>query len=317
VVRGHGMMPNCHYCKKILTALSTCGTDHLLRLHISCARKTDRAVITQSVLNYNSDGSVRNWDYSHEVAHVELCHLIARLDLPLSIGGYDAFVDYIRRVHNPRYVPVCRQTTTIDFVKHFNETHTLMMDCLTACSSIAITSAIWNGNAKEDYLSVVAHFVNSDWKLEKKLIGLHLIDVCHSGSNIGECVHIVLDDWSLTDKIFSFTLDSALANASAMTFLTPKFSGYAGSIFLHQRCACHIINLIVKSGLKHLKPYIEAFRTAISFLNSSNLHIATYKSYCIAMGVRPRKFGLDINLSHVKASCSIREHILCFFGYSL
>jgi hypothetical protein len=171
-----------------------------------------------------------------------------------------------------------------------------MMDCLTACSSIAITYDIWSGNAKEDYLSVVAHFVNSDWELEKKLIGLCLIDVCHSGSNITERVGIVLDDWSLYDKIFSFTLDNASANASAMTFLTPKFSGYAGSIFLHQRCACHIINLIVKSGLKHLKPYIEAFRTVISFLNSSNQCIATYKSYCIAMGVRPRKFGLDMDV---------------------
>jgi hypothetical protein len=39
---------------------------------------------------------------------------------------------------------------------------------------------------------------------------------------------------------------------------------------LHQRCACHIINLIVKSALKRLKTYLEDFRTAISFLNASN-----------------------------------------------
>src|SRR6266511_4292516 len=95
--------------------------------------------------------------------------------------------------------------------------------------------------------------------LKKMLIGLRLIDVSHSGSNIAKRVGMVLDEWSLTDKIFSFTLDNASSNASAMTFLTPKFSGYVGSVFLHQRCACHIINLIVKSGLKHLKTYIEAF----------------------------------------------------------
>jgi hypothetical protein len=130
----------------------------------------------------------------------------------------------------------------------------------------------------------------------KKLIGLRSIDVSHSGSNIVECAGNVLDEWSLTDKIFSFTLDKSLANASAMTFLTPKFSGYVGSVFLHQRCACHIINLIVKSSLMHLKPYIEAFRVAISFSNLSNQCIATYKSYCIAMGVHPIKFGLDIDV---------------------
>jgi hypothetical protein len=143
---------------------------------------------------------------------------------------------------------------------------------------------------------VVAHFLNSNWELEKRLLGLRLIDCSHSGSNIAERIGFVLDEWKLTDKIFSFTLDNASANANAMTSLTPKFSGYIGSVFLHQRCACHIINLIVKSGLKRLKPYLEAFRTAISFLNSSNQRIAAYKSYCIAMGVRPRKFGLDMDV---------------------
>jgi hypothetical protein len=157
----------CHYCKKDLTALSTGSTGHLLRYHKSCARKADRVANSQSVLNYNSDGSVRNWDYSPDVARIELCCLIARLDLPLGIGAYDAFVEYIRHAHNPRYNCVCRQTTTTDFVKHFNQTRTLMMECLSACTSIAITSDIWNDNAKKDYLSVVAHFVNSDWELEK------------------------------------------------------------------------------------------------------------------------------------------------------
>jgi hypothetical protein len=41
------------------------------------------------VLTYNSDGSVRNWDYNLDVAHIELRRLIDRLDLPLG-GAYDA-----------------------------------------------------------------------------------------------------------------------------------------------------------------------------------------------------------------------------------
>jgi hypothetical protein len=70
------------------------------------------------------------------------------------------------------------------------------------------------------------------------LFGIRLIDVSNSGSNIAERVGIVLDDWRLDDKIFSFTLDNASANASAMTFLTPTFFDYVGSVFFHQRCAC-------------------------------------------------------------------------------
>ena len=36
---------------------------------------------------------------------------------------------------------------------------------LSAASSVALTSDIWSGNAKEDYISVVAHYVNVDWEL--------------------------------------------------------------------------------------------------------------------------------------------------------
>jgi hypothetical protein len=48
--------------------------------------------------------------------------------------------------------------------------------------------------------------------------------------------------------------------------------------------------------MKRLKPYIEDFRTAISFLNSSNQRIAAFKGFCICNGVRPRKFGLDMDV---------------------
>jgi hypothetical protein len=42
--------------------------------------------------------------------------------------------------------------------------------------------------------------------------------------------------------------------------------------------------------------YLEDFRIAISFLNSSNQRIASFKSFCLAAGVRPRKFGLDMDV---------------------
>jgi hypothetical protein len=45
---------------------------------------------------------------------------------------------------------------------------------------VALTSDIWSGKAKEDYISVVAHYVNSNWGLEKRLLGLRLIESAHT-----------------------------------------------------------------------------------------------------------------------------------------
>jgi hypothetical protein len=65
---------------------------------------------------------------------------------------------------------------------------------------------------------------------------------------------------------------------------------------MHQCGACQIINLIVKSGLKRIKEKLEDFHRAISWLNSSNHRIASFEYFCIAHEVRPRKFGLDMDV---------------------
>ncbi|WVZ66996.1 hypothetical protein U9M48_016143 [Paspalum notatum var. saurae] len=103
-----------------------------------------------------------------------------------------------------------------------------------------------------------------------------------------------------------------------MKYLRPFLSGYLGvpapdvsrtpndhdtandddlsTMFLHQRCCCHVLNLGVNAALDPLKAYIDDFRTAIIFLNASNQYIAAYKSYCMRMAVRPRKFGVDMDV---------------------
>ena len=106
--------------------------------------------------------------------------------------------------------------------------------------------------------------------IKKRIIGLRLIDVSQSGENIAKRMLAVLEEYVLTDKVFAVTLDNASTNSNAMERLSSRLSAYVGELFSHQRCAYHIINLIVKSGLKRLKPYLAAFRTAISFLNSYN-----------------------------------------------
>jgi hypothetical protein len=78
------------------------------------------------------------------------------------------------------------------------------------------------------------------------------------------------------------TLDNVSSNTSTMTNFVPKFVGYLASNhepvdngdkdrdkalrgLLHQRCACHIINLIVKSSLKRIKVSLEALGLQFPF----------------------------------------------------
>jgi hypothetical protein len=158
----------CKFCKARLSANSNAGTGHLLRHQKSCKKKSDHAAMVQTRLALNSDGSFRNWEYDPQVAKTELCRLIAILDLPLGIADTDAWDNYIQHADNPRYVRVSRFTTAKDLAKLYNEKlKNLKDDVFPGVSSICLTSNIWFGNAKEDYITVVAHFVNADWELKK------------------------------------------------------------------------------------------------------------------------------------------------------
>jgi hypothetical protein len=77
---------------------------------------------------------------------------------------------------------------------------------------------------------VLFHYVNPDWQLEKRVIGFRLIDESHSGDNIAERVYAVLDEYGLTAKVFSFTLDNASANNKAIETLAPELSSYVGTV---------------------------------------------------------------------------------------
>jgi hypothetical protein len=155
----------CIHFKATFSAKSFCGTGYLLRHVDTCAAKKEkeRSGRIQLVLKYNSDGSLMHWEYSDARARTELCRLIARTDLPISFVECDAFEEYIVNAHNPRFVKTSRQTIARGLIKLYNERMDKLIETLKkSVSSVAITSNIWSGKAKEDYISVVVHYVNSD-----------------------------------------------------------------------------------------------------------------------------------------------------------
>jgi hypothetical protein len=46
--------------------------------------------LAQSHITFTNDDTIRNLEYSAEVAHVQLICLLARLDLPLILGENEA-----------------------------------------------------------------------------------------------------------------------------------------------------------------------------------------------------------------------------------
>ena len=151
--------------------------------HANSHAKHDEAATTiQSRINFNPDGTARGiFVYDAARQRDALAKLIAVNDLALGFGESDGFVKYIRTAHTPTFTPVSRQTTTRDMKKIAKEGRAAVKEQLASSTfSVAITSDIWSGRAHQDYITVVAHYVCSNWELNKIIIGFELIDVSHN-----------------------------------------------------------------------------------------------------------------------------------------
>ena len=86
-------------------------------------------------------------------------------------------------------------------------------------SSVGLAYDFWSGNAKEDYISVVAYVIIINWEIQKIIICLGLTEVSRSSINIAKRIAIVVEEYVMVDKVFSITLDNASSNVSAMDIL--------------------------------------------------------------------------------------------------
>jgi len=90
--------------------------------------------MSQSHISFNPDGSMHNWDYCPIIARTQLFRLLARLDVPISLGESYSFEEYIRTAHNPKFVSVSSQTTTRDMLKYFTDCKAKLVETVSSTS---------------------------------------------------------------------------------------------------------------------------------------------------------------------------------------
>ncbi|KAM0983959.1 hypothetical protein ACFX2I_011361 [Malus domestica] len=106
------------------------------------------------------------------------------------------------------------------------------------------------------------------------------------GDDIGRCLEVCLNTWGI-DKVFSITVDNASANDTAIAYMKRRLKSNGTLLLdgahLHMRCACHILNLIVKDGMTELSREIEGIRNCVKFIHSSPARLETFREYCVLM----------------------------------
>ncbi|CAL9029189.1 unnamed protein product [Prunus brigantina] len=189
---------------------------------------------------------------------------------------------------NPHFqVPYCRT-----LVRHFMVMYEEMKQKLKgelASHRVCLTTDTWTSVQNINYMVITTHFIDGEWNLHKRILNFCVI-ANHKGNSIGKLLETCLLHWDL-NKIFKITANNASSNTKAIDYLKSKMGHWKnGSLvlegkYMHVRCCAHIVNLIVRDGLKKLEKSILAIRNVVRYVRSSPQRLKVFYDMTLKMSV--------------------------------
>ncbi|XP_052622628.1 zinc finger BED domain-containing protein RICESLEEPER 2-like [Lactuca sativa] len=203
--------------------------------------------------------------------------------------------------------------------------HLTVMFTKGEANRICLTSDAWTSIVTDGYLSLTAHYVNSKWVLQKRILNFSEFPPPHIGVAIAEKLSGLIKSWGIERKLFSITLDNASSNDVCVGLLKNQLHlmnsiVYDGKLF-HLRCCAHILNLIVQDGLKQIDVVVEKVRECVKYVKGSSVRKTRF-SQCCSRNLLDTKKALmqDVptrwNSTYMMLSCSL-YYRLAFSHHSL
>jgi hypothetical protein len=102
----------------------------------------------------------------------------------------------------------------------------------------------------------------------------------HTTEVIGDELYESLVDWNLDEKISTVTLDNCTTNDAVIPYLVRKIGKTKllnDGKQLHMRCCAHVLNLIVKNGLEHIKTAIENIHESVAYWTATPKRVEKFE----------------------------------------
>jgi hypothetical protein len=128
-----------------------------------------------------------------------------------------------------------------------------------------------------------------------KIIGFFKVKG-RKGEDIGKNLLKCLTEWGL-ERVMTITVDNASANDTGIAYLRRHLgrTHIAKGNFMHMRCAAHIINLIVRDGLKEVDISVKRVRGAIRYIKDGTSRLVKFKEIVEEEGLNTKAFlKLDV-----------------------
>ncbi|XP_038678772.1 zinc finger BED domain-containing protein RICESLEEPER 2-like [Tripterygium wilfordii] len=164
-------------------------------------------------------------------------------------------------------------------------------------NKISLTTDLWRSNQQIEYMVVTGHFVDVDWKLQKRVLSFVNVPPPRGGVDIADALFKCMNEWRIENKIYSIAVDNASYNDVAIRTLKTTLSRtqklLLGGRLFHVRCCAHILNLLVQDGLRVVEDIIHNVRESVKFVKQSDSRLLKFSEIVKQLQLPYRKLILD------------------------
>ncbi|KAJ1688912.1 hypothetical protein LUZ63_013067 [Rhynchospora breviuscula] len=238
------------------------------------------------------------WKFDQARSRKNFGKMLIAHDYPFNCATHHYFKVFVSDLQ-PLFKMVSRTTVRADCLSIYEDEKLALYEFFSQLDCrFSFTSDLWTSKGNRGFMALTCHYIDDAWKLRKRLIGFIALPSPHTGKHIAQAIHELLVLWNLDKKAFSLVLDNSSANDASITELfnatsIKKDLPVSGAIF-HQRCACHILNLIVQDGLSVLCDEIENIRETMKYIRHSQARIEKFSLAVGQVGAPNKRPAWDV-----------------------
>lgn len=204
------MKTRCKHCGKVLSILKSGITSHLKR-HVDNCFKKQLIQKQQNVLNFLPSNlnagnpntkfvsALHDGKFDMMIMREGVAHWVVMHEHPFSIVEEEGFNLMLKR---GQWTSVSRHTIRQDAFKVYDMEKKKLKDVLKDVEKISLTTDLWRSKPQKiEYMVLTAHFVDKNWKLQKRVLNFVHLPPPRKGRDIANSIFKCLREWDIENKV--------------------------------------------------------------------------------------------------------------------
>ncbi|KAG8372695.1 hypothetical protein BUALT_Bualt12G0093300 [Buddleja alternifolia] len=203
----------------------------------------------------------------HEIARMIIMH-----DYPLHMVEHPGFLAFVQNLQ-PRFDMVSFNTVQGDCVAtYLREKQSIQKVIEGMPGRICLTLDLWYSSRTIGYMFVSGQFIDSEWKMHRKLLNVIMEPYPDSDTAFSHSVAACLSDWSMDGKLFSVTINQPLSDGAVdnlRALLSVKNPLMLNGQLLLGNCFARSLSTIVQDALTCVEGVVKKVRDSVKYVKTS------------------------------------------------